>query len=92
MQQFYNNLANAKMLGMKSTGNGFRPNLKIYPTPTLINLIVEPGEESFSNLIKKLDQCIIIDLALGKKNLTIKFLKKMAIFLWDILFFLIMRK
>ncbi len=67
LQQFYNNLANAKMLGMKSTGNGFRPNLKSYPTPTLINLIVEPGEESFSNLIKKLDQCIIIDLALGKK-------------------------
>lgn len=67
LQQFYSNLTSAKRLGIKSTGNGFRPNLKSYPTPVLINLIVEPGKENFKDLIKKLDYGIIVDLVLGEK-------------------------
>ena len=59
LEQFYSNLTNAKILGTKSTGNGFRPNLRSYPTPILVNLIVESGKEDFKSLIKVLDLSLI---------------------------------
>ncbi len=67
LEQFYSNLTNAKILGTKSTGNGFRPNLRSYPTPILVNLIVESGKEDFKSLIKVLDRGIIVDSVLGGK-------------------------
>ncbi len=65
LQQFYSDRTRGKMLGAKSTGNGFRSSLGSYPTPSLVNLVVQPGTSSFNDLIKQLDRGIIVDQILG---------------------------
>ena len=52
-------------LGLATTGNGFRPSLGSYPTPSLVNVILEPGDGSLQDLIKQLDYGIIVDQILG---------------------------
>ena len=42
LEQFYSDRTIGRILGTGSTGNGFRPSLGRYPTPDLVNLLVEP--------------------------------------------------
>jgi len=65
LQQFYSDRNIARELDLAPTGNGFRPSLDSYPSPSLVNLIVESGQESFAELITKLDNGIIVDQMLG---------------------------
>ncbi|MDJ0508867.1 MAG: TldD/PmbA family protein [Crocosphaera sp.] len=65
LQEFYSDRTRARLLGTRSTGNGFRPSLGSYPTPSLINLVVEPGDRGFNDLIKHLDRGLIVDQILG---------------------------
>lgn len=65
IEQFYSDRTTARLLGGQSTGNGFRPGLGNYPTPSLVNLIIEPGEGSLMDLIKQIDNGLLIDQSLG---------------------------
>jgi PmbA protein len=65
LKKFYSDRTTARELGIESTGNGFRPSLESYPTPALVNLIVEPGQRNFGDLISLLDDGIIVDRVLG---------------------------
>lgn len=65
IRQFYCDRTTARSLKTESTGNGFRPSLERYPTPDLVNLIVEPGTGSLEALIGQLDYGIVIDQILG---------------------------
>jgi PmbA protein len=65
LNHFYCDRTIARELNLKPTGNGFRPALDTYPSPSLVNLIVAPGNYSFSELIAKLDRGIIVDQMLG---------------------------
>ncbi|GBF80059.1 TldD/PmbA family protein [Aphanothece sacrum] len=65
LEQFYSDRTTARTLGTQSTGNGFRPGLGRYPTPSLINVILESGTTSLDNLISRLDEGIIVDQMLG---------------------------
>jgi PmbA protein len=65
LEQFYTNLTIAKSLGLETTGNGFRPNLAVYPTPDLVNLIVKPGNNSLLKLISNMKNGLIVDQILG---------------------------
>ena len=65
LAQFYCDRTVGRELGIETTGNGFRPSLGSYPTPSLINLIVEAGDGSLTELITKLDRGIVVDQILG---------------------------
>lgn len=65
LSQFYCDRNMARELSLKPTGNGFRPGLDSYPSPSLVNLVVTPGGKSFSELIRQLDNGIIVDQMLG---------------------------
>jgi PmbA protein len=65
VEQFYCDRATARSLGSTSTGNGFRPGLGRYPTPDLVNLIIEPGSGSLEELIAQLDDGLVVDQMLG---------------------------
>lgn len=65
LEQFYCDRTIARELNLKPTGNGFRPGLASYPTPSLVNSIVTAGHSSFAELITKLDNGIIVDQVLG---------------------------
>ena len=65
LKQFYSDRTTAQALGTKTTGNGFRPGLGHYPTPDLVNLLIEPGQGSLIDLISQLDQGLVIDQILG---------------------------
>lgn len=65
LQDFYCDRSTARHLGTSTTGNGFRPSLGSYPSPGLFNLLVRPGDKSFSDLITLLDDGLIVDQMLG---------------------------
>ncbi|MGF1494965.1 MAG: TldD/PmbA family protein [Microcoleaceae cyanobacterium] len=65
LQLFYADLTVGKALSSGTTGNGFRPGLNSYPSPGLFNLMVHAGEDPFSDLVKHLDQAIMVDQMLG---------------------------
>jgi PmbA protein len=65
VQNFYCDRAIGQRLGMESTGNGFRPGLGGYPTPGLVNLLVQPGKLPLTDLIALLDTGSIVDQMLG---------------------------
>ncbi|MEL4896052.1 TldD/PmbA family protein [Crocosphaera sp. Alani8] len=65
LEQFYSDRTRARLLGIESTGNGFRSSLGSYPTPSLVNLIVAPGNSNFEQLVKQLDNGIVVDQILG---------------------------
>lgn len=65
LEGFYTDLSTGKILGRGSTGNGFRPSLGRYPTPDLVNLVIEPGRGSLLDLIAQLDSGLIVDQILG---------------------------
>lgn len=65
LQQFYTDRTTARLSEGYSTGNGFRPGLSSYPTPELVNLLVEPGKGSLLELISQLDEGLVVDQTLG---------------------------
>jgi PmbA protein len=65
LNQFYCDRTLARELNLEPTGNGFRPALDTYPSPSLVNLIVASGKNSWEELISKLDNGIIVDQILG---------------------------
>ena len=65
LDNFYCDRKIASGLNLSYTGNGFRPDLGSYPTPALVNLIIEPGERSLTQLIAQIDNGIIVDRVLG---------------------------
>lgn len=65
VNDFYGDRRVCRELGIRATGNGFRPSLGRYPTPDLINMIVAPGDKNLTELITTLDNGIIVDQILG---------------------------
>jgi PmbA protein len=65
LQQFYGDRTVGRQLGKGLTGNGFRPGLGSYPTPGLFNLLIQPGNNSLSDLITQLGDGLIVDQMLG---------------------------
>ena len=65
LDNFYCDRFIGRELGLSTTGNGFRPSLGSYPTPSLVNVILEPGNTTLPDLIKQLDNGIIVDQILG---------------------------
>lgn len=65
IENFYCDRFVGRELGLATTGNGFRSSLGSYPTPSLVNVILEPGHGSLADLIKQLDNGIIVDQILG---------------------------
>ncbi len=65
LEKFYSDRTRARLLGTQSTGNGFRSSLGSYPTPSLINLIIEPGNSNFEELVQQLDNGLIVEQILG---------------------------
>lgn len=63
--RFGRDRATGDKLNTQTTGNGFRPGLGRYPTPELVNLIIEPGSGTLYDLIATLDDAIVIDQMLG---------------------------
>ncbi|MGQ4648966.1 metallopeptidase TldD-related protein [Lyngbya aestuarii] len=65
LQQFYSDRTIGRLLGTGSTGCGFRPGMGSYPTPGLVNLLIQPGKGSLLELIKQLDKGLVVDQILG---------------------------
>jgi PmbA protein len=65
LQKFYSDRATAKSLNSLSTGNGFRPSLGRYPTPSLVNSIVESGSGSLEESMTIIEDGILLDRILG---------------------------
>ncbi|MDY6897196.1 MAG: TldD/PmbA family protein [Cyanobacteriota bacterium] len=65
LQNFYCDRDTGNQLGMKTTGNGFRPSLSSYPTPGLFNFLIKPGSGNLQELIKEIDDGLIVDQMLG---------------------------
>jgi PmbA protein len=62
---FYCDRTVGHTLGAESTGNGFRPSLGSYPTPSLYNTLVKPGQKSLAKLMAPIDEGILVDQILG---------------------------
>ena len=65
LQRFYCDRATGRLLGTSTTGNGFRPGMGSYPTPGLVNLLIQPGKGSLYDLIGQLDRGLVVDQLLG---------------------------
>ena len=65
LQQFYGDRTTGRLLGTGTTGNGFRPGMGSYPTPGLVNLLIQPGKGSLCDLIRQLDDGLVVDQLLG---------------------------
>jgi PmbA protein len=67
LQNFYSDLKRAKQLNIVASGNGFRASLGSYPTPDLVNLLVEGGYNNLEQIIGKLDRAILVEQILGQE-------------------------
>lgn len=65
LQKFYCDRSTGRLLRTGTTGNGFRPSMGSYPTPGLVNLLIEPGKGSLPDLIRQLDEGLVVDQLLG---------------------------
>ena len=65
LRLFYTDRTIGRKLGHGSTGNGFRPGLGSYPTPSLFNTLIKPGQRSLLDLIASLDEGLVVDQMLG---------------------------
>lgn len=66
VQNFLCDRATGRQLGTGTTGNGFRPSLGSYPTPSLYNLIISGGQNrTLQDLIASLADALIVDQILG---------------------------
>lgn len=66
LRLFYTDRTIGQELGGGSTGNGFRPGLGSAPTPGLFNTLIQPGVLTFDQLIRGLDDAIVVDQILGE--------------------------
>ncbi|MBL1210983.1 TldD/PmbA family protein [Geminocystis sp. GBBB08] len=66
LNSFYSDNKTAQQLATISTGNGFRPSLGSYPTPDLVNLVIQESNLSQAQLIENIEDGIIIDQILGE--------------------------
>ncbi len=64
--RFYSDRTIGRFLGTGTTGSGFRPGMGSYPTPGLVNLLIQPGKGSLEQLIQQLDQGLVVDQLLGE--------------------------
>ena len=71
LKNFYNDLYFAQKLGTAPTGHGFRSGMlggepvATKPVPSLSHLTIEPGAQSFDEMVHSVDRGIIIAEALG---------------------------
>lgn len=65
LQKFYCDRTTGRSLRTGTTGSGFRPGLGSYPTPGLVNFLVQPGKGSLCDLIKLLNEGLVVDQLLG---------------------------
>jgi PmbA protein len=65
LQLFYTDRTIGKLLGSGTTGTGFRPGLGSYPSPGLVNLVIEPGKGTLLDLISQMDEGLVVDQMLG---------------------------
>jgi PmbA protein len=65
LKLFYCDRTTGRKLGGSSTGNGFRPGLGSYPTPSLYNILICPGHQSLQELISGLERGVLVDQILG---------------------------
>lgn len=63
--RFYCDRTTGRLLGTNTTGSGFRPGMGSYPTPGLVNLLIQPGKGSLDDLIQQLDHGLVVDQLLG---------------------------
>lgn len=63
--RFYSDRTTGRLLGTGTTGSGFRPGMGSYPTPGLVNLLIQPGKGSLGHLIQQLNQGLVVDQLLG---------------------------
>ncbi|MGK7944017.1 MAG: TldD/PmbA family protein [Microcystaceae cyanobacterium] len=68
VEGFYGDRKTARKLGQQSTGNGFRSSLASYPSPSLVNLIVEGGESTLMQSISQLETGLLVDQMLGERG------------------------
>jgi PmbA protein len=62
---FYCDRTMGRLLNQSSTGNGFRGSLGRYPSPSLVNMIVNSGNADLRALMKLSDRAILVDQILG---------------------------
>ncbi|MGB9857758.1 MAG: TldD/PmbA family protein [Dictyoglomaceae bacterium] len=71
LKNFYYDLYYGSKMKVESTGNGYRvsdwsgESIRVRPTPALEHLHIQPGDKDFYDLIKSMDQGIIVAGALG---------------------------
>ncbi|WP_319423392.1 TldD/PmbA family protein [Pleurocapsa sp. FMAR1] len=64
VKQFYWDRRWAARQGIKSSGNGFRGGIS-RPSPSLVNVCIDPGKTSVDELIAGMEEGIIVDQVLG---------------------------
>jgi PmbA protein len=69
LENFYFDLITAsRYVGSQaplSTGNGFRPSLGSQVNPSILNMIVTPGNKSLDEIIKSIDYGLLVDQTMG---------------------------
>jgi len=65
LKGFYFDRYYAWKAGVEPTGHGFRPGVTSRVSPGLEHLTIEPGKESFAELLKAMDKGIIVGGVLG---------------------------
>lgn len=71
LQGFLYDLKSAAMAGVESTGSARRYNLFIPPDPNPSNFVIQPGETPVQEMIRSLDEGILVEdlLGLGQGNI-----------------------
>lgn len=71
LKSFYYDLNYAKKLNAQSTGHGYRTSMwggdtiSIKPHPTLDHLKIQPGNKSFTEIVRSIDRGLILQGAMG---------------------------
>lgn len=65
LETFYADRKTARALGLEYAGNGFRGDLGAYPQPGLFNLTIAPGSTPFEDIVRQLENAVIVDQVLG---------------------------
>jgi PmbA protein len=66
LQEFYCDRKTGRALGQPSTGNGFRSELGSYPTPSLVNTLIQPGSRTLTEILGDLEEAVVVDQVLGE--------------------------
>jgi PmbA protein len=64
-KNFYTDLNYAQKLGVKSSGHGYKIGIASKIIPTLAHLTIKPGKKSITDLLKAIDQGIIVGGVMG---------------------------